>query len=94
MVILDLLFQGAVLVFHSSPSVLTLESAVAGSLNPLLLPFAAEISSLIPPEPTLTVLESAEFQSDGPGGSSGRGRLALTRSIFSSFDSCFSDMRD
>lgn len=87
-------FQGAVLVFHSSPSILTLESAVAGSLNPLLLPLRAETSSLIRPEPTLTVRASAEFQSDGLGGSPGRGRLALTRSIFSSFDSCFSDKRD
>src|SRR5947209_20485762 len=77
------LIQGAVFVFHVSPSVLTLDCAVAGSLNPLLLPLFLEMSSLILPEPTLTVRASADSKSADSGGSSGSGRLALTRSILS-----------
>jgi hypothetical protein len=88
------IIQGAVFVFHVSPSVLTLESAVAGSLNPLLLPLFLEMLSLILPEPTLTVRASADSKSADPGGSSGSGRLALTRSILSFLDSCLSAMID
>src|SRR6202034_1760819 len=88
------IIQGAVFVFHVSPSILTLDSAVAGSLNPLLLPLFLEMSSLILPEPTLTVCASADSKSADPGGSSGSGRLALTRSILSFLDSCPSAMID
>jgi hypothetical protein len=88
------MIQGAVFVFHVSPSSLTLDSAVAGSRNPLLLPLFLEMSSLILPEPTLTVLASADSKSADPGGSSGSGRLALTRSIFWSLGSCLSAMID
>jgi len=67
---------------------------VAGSLNPLLLPLFLEMSSLILPEPTLTVPASADSKFADPGGSSGIGRLALTRSILSFLDSCLSAMID
>lgn len=67
---------------------------MAGSLNPLLLPLFPEMSSLILPEPTLTVRASADSKSADPGGSSGSGKLALTRSILSFLDSCLSAMID
>jgi hypothetical protein len=88
------IIQDAVFVFHVSPLVLTLESAVAGSLNPLLLPLFLEMSSLVLPEPTLTVRGSADSKSADPGGSSGSGRLVLTRSILSFLHSCLSAMID
>ena len=54
----------------SSADARTLLSAVAGSRRP-------------PPDPTLTVCSSADFQSDATGGSSGRGSLALRSSMIS-----------
>lgn len=77
--------HGAVSFLNSSPSTLALLSAVAGSLNddPPVPNF-----TLTPPDPTFTFLASALSRSADPGGSSGRGKFALTRSIFSSSGSC------
>ena len=51
-------------------------SVVAGSRSPLSLALPTLISSCFDPDPRLTVLGSAEFQSEATGGSSGSGRLA------------------
>lgn len=60
---------------RASPSVLTPLSLVAGSLR-LSPPPPWLMSDSTPPEPTLTLVASAEFQSEATGGSSGRGRFA------------------
>ena len=73
---LPMLALGApVLTPSFSPSTRALLWAVAGSRS-ASLPFPVDMSLEIPPEPTLTLVASAEFQSEATGGSSGRGRLA------------------
>ncbi|KAG9252067.1 uncharacterized protein F5Z01DRAFT_248046 [Emericellopsis atlantica] len=63
-------------------------SLLAGSRRPALeaslVPMLASASER--PEPTLTVLASADCQSEVAGGCSGRGRLALRSSMVWSFD--------
>lgn len=63
------------------PASLTPLPWVAGSLNPDDAASPVEMSLETRLEPTLTLRASAEFQSDAVGGSSGRGRLALTASM-------------
>lgn len=70
---------GPVFLCNALPSTRTLLSAVAGPRRELLGSY--EIGPSTPPEPTLTVRWSAEFQSLSTGGSSGKGRLALVLSI-------------
>lgn len=76
--------HGSVGTLYSFPSMRALLSAVAGSLK--AVPPVPSLTST-PPDPTLTVRASALSRSAVPGGSSGSGRLAFTRSICSSFDS-------
>ena len=52
------------------------------------------MSLWVPPEPTLTVLASAEFQSEATGGCSGSGRLALRSSMISDLGLLFESMID
>lgn len=71
---------------NCSPSVLKLLSLVAGPRSPVSLPPPYETSLWTPPEPTLTLLASAEFQSDSTGGWSGRGRFCWRSLMIPAWD--------
>lgn len=72
---------GAVFVFQVSPSILALDSAVAGCLSPALDASPWAMSSEILPEPSPVLRASLETRSELPGGCSGSGRLATRSSM-------------